>query len=31
LHEAQEGIAAAVDWYVNNRSWWEPLLERERD
>jgi dTDP-glucose 4,6-dehydratase len=31
LHEAQEGIAAAVDWYVNNRSWWEPLLDREPD
>jgi dTDP-glucose 4,6-dehydratase len=28
LHEAREGIAAAVDWYVGNRGWWEPLLER---
>jgi dTDP-glucose 4,6-dehydratase len=29
LHKPREGIAATVDWYVDNRSWWEPLLERE--
>ena len=28
LHNAREGIAATVEWYLNNRSWWEPLLER---
>jgi dTDP-glucose 4,6-dehydratase len=20
-----EGIAQTIDWYKNNRSWWEPL------
>ena len=24
----QEGIAETVRWYANNRSWWEPLLDR---
>ncbi len=28
LHTAREGITTTVDWYLNNRSWWEPLLER---
>jgi dTDP-glucose 4,6-dehydratase len=28
LHSAREGIAATVDWYVKNRDWWQPLLER---
>jgi len=28
LHNPREGIAATVDWYLNNRAWWEPLLER---
>ena len=28
LHNAREGIAATVDWYLSNLSWWEPLLER---
>ncbi len=23
-----EGIAATIDWYVDNRSWWEPLVGR---
>jgi dTDP-glucose 4,6-dehydratase len=31
LHKPREGITTTVDWYVNNRGWWEPLLERERD
>lgn len=22
------GVAATIDWYANNRSWWEPLRER---
>jgi dTDP-glucose 4,6-dehydratase len=21
----EEGIAATIDWYKNNRAWWEPL------
>ncbi|MDA8579675.1 dTDP-glucose 4,6-dehydratase [Pontimonas sp.] len=24
----QEGLAAVVDWYRENRAWWEPLKER---
>jgi dTDP-glucose 4,6-dehydratase len=28
LHRPAEGIAATVDWYVENRAWWEPLLAR---
>ncbi|MDQ1391532.1 MAG: dTDP-glucose 4,6-dehydratase [Acidimicrobiaceae bacterium] len=23
-----EGLASTVDWYVTNRAWWEPLLDR---
>lgn len=26
LHRPQEGIPATIDWYVNHRAWWEPLL-----
>ena len=22
------GLEATIDWYLNNRSWWQPLLER---
>ncbi len=28
LHNFREGLEATVDWYLNNRAWWEPLLER---
>ena len=28
LHNFKEGLEATIDWYANNRSWWEPLLER---
>jgi dTDP-glucose 4,6-dehydratase len=28
LHNPREGISSTVDWYLNNRAWWEPLLER---
>ena len=28
LHNAREGIATTIDWYVNHSSWWEALLER---
>jgi dTDP-glucose 4,6-dehydratase len=24
----QEGLASTIDWYRNNRDWWEPLKER---
>jgi dTDP-glucose 4,6-dehydratase len=28
LHTPREGISATIDWYLNNRSWWETLLHR---
>jgi dTDP-glucose 4,6-dehydratase len=28
LHDFREGLEATIDWYLNNRSWWQPLLER---
>jgi dTDP-glucose 4,6-dehydratase len=27
-HNAREGIASTIDWYLRNRSWWETLLHR---
>jgi dTDP-glucose 4,6-dehydratase len=27
-HTPREGIADTVDWYLQNQSWWEELLER---
>jgi dTDP-glucose 4,6-dehydratase len=24
----KEGLAETVQWYIDNRSWWQPLLER---
>lgn len=27
-HNAREGLQLTVDWYINNESWWRPLLER---
>ncbi len=29
LHRPEEGIRETVDWYLQNRAWWEPLLERK--
>ena len=29
LHRPGQGIRETVDWYLNNRSWWEPLLARK--
>jgi dTDP-glucose 4,6-dehydratase len=29
LHRPEQGIRETVDWYVNNRAWWEPLLTRK--
>lgn len=28
LHNFNDGLDSTIDWYVNNRAWWEPLLER---
>ena len=27
-HKFEEGLAETVDWYLQNQSWWQPLLER---
>jgi len=24
----QEGLAETIQWYIDNQSWWQPLLER---
>ena len=28
LHDFRKGLEATIDWYLNNRTWWQPLLER---
>ena len=28
LHDFREGLSATIDWYLQHRDWWEPLLER---
>jgi dTDP-glucose 4,6-dehydratase len=28
LHQHEHGIRATIDWYVNARAWWEPLLKK---
>jgi dTDP-glucose 4,6-dehydratase len=28
LHNFKDGLDFTIDWYTNNRTWWEPLLER---
>jgi dTDP-glucose 4,6-dehydratase len=28
LHTFREGVESTIDWYLNNRAWWQPLLER---
>ncbi len=28
VHNLEDGLAATVDWYRNNRAWWEPLKEK---
>ncbi|MCU1392311.1 MAG: dTDP-glucose 4,6-dehydratase, partial [Ilumatobacteraceae bacterium] len=25
VHNLDDGLADTVDWYRNNRNWWEPL------
>ncbi len=27
-HDFREGLESTITWYLNNRSWWEPLLEQ---
>jgi len=24
----EEGLAETIQWYIDNQSWWQPLLER---
>jgi len=28
LRDFREGLETTIDWYLNNRAWWQPLLER---
>nr|MBA2271151.1 dTDP-glucose 4,6-dehydratase [Chthoniobacterales bacterium] len=28
LHNFKDGLESTIDWYLNNRAWWEALLER---
>jgi dTDP-glucose 4,6-dehydratase len=28
LHTFKEGLAETIQWYIDNPSWWKPLLER---
>jgi dTDP-glucose 4,6-dehydratase len=28
IHPAREGIRETIQWYLDNRAWWEPLLNR---
>jgi dTDP-glucose 4,6-dehydratase len=28
LHTPREGICQTVQWYLDNRAWWEPLLAK---
>ncbi len=28
LHDFRAGLEATIDWYLANRAWWQPLLER---
>ncbi|MEP6821898.1 MAG: dTDP-glucose 4,6-dehydratase [Chthoniobacterales bacterium] len=28
LHNFREGLERTIDWYLNNRDWWQPLLDR---
>jgi dTDP-4-dehydrorhamnose reductase len=27
-HDFKEGLEATIQWYIDNQSWWQPLLER---
>jgi hypothetical protein len=28
LRSFEEGLDETIQWYIDNQSWWEPLLER---
>ena len=28
LRDFKEGLESTIDWYLSNRAWWEPLLQR---
>jgi dTDP-glucose 4,6-dehydratase len=28
LRNLKEGLESTIDWYLTNRDWWQPLLER---
>ncbi len=28
LRSFREGLESTIDWYLNNRAWWQPLLGR---
>jgi len=28
LHSFKEGLDETIQWYIDNPSWWQPLLER---
>jgi len=28
LHDFRAGLESTIDWYLANRAWWQPLLER---
>ncbi len=28
LHDFRAGLESTIDWYLENRAWWQPLLER---
>jgi dTDP-glucose 4,6-dehydratase len=27
-HNFEQGLSATIQWYIDNQSWWQPLLER---
>jgi dTDP-glucose 4,6-dehydratase len=29
-HSFEQGLSATVQWYIENRSWWEPLLDKHQ-
>jgi dTDP-glucose 4,6-dehydratase len=29
-HSFKEGLSATVQWYIENRSWWEALLDKHQ-
>jgi dTDP-glucose 4,6-dehydratase len=29
-HSFEQGLSTTVQWYIENRSWWEPLLDKHQ-